>query len=99
MNLTEKDKQKIIQCINDDKPVPAIYKQKLFGNHDVEYVESTKDYKLIYKGKARKEDIIANTPAAPLQKIRSFNADHSFEDDCSNMLVFGDNLFALQPLF
>lgn len=99
MNLTEKDKQNIIRCIENDKPVPSVYKQKLFGNNSVEYVESTKDYKLVYKGKARKEDIIANTPAAPLQKIRSFNTDNAFDDDWSNMLIFGDNLLALKSLY
>lgn len=99
MNLTEKDKEKIIQCLNEDKPIPSLYKQKLFKNDDIEYVESTKDYKLVYKGKERKEDIIANTPAAPLQKMRSFNAENEFDEDWSNMLIFGDNLLALKAIY
>jgi len=99
MNLTEKDKEIIKKCLDEGKPLPSIYKQKLFSADDTEYVESTKDYKLVYKGKARKEDIIANTPAAPLQKIRSFNSDNSFEDDWSNMLIFGDNLLALKAIY
>jgi len=99
MNLTEKDKEIIKKCLDEGKPLPSIYKQKLFSADDTEYVESTKDYKLVYKGKARKEDIIANTPPAPLQKIRSFNSDNSFEDDWSNMLIFGDNLLALKAIY
>lgn len=99
MNLTEKDKEIIKKCLDEGKPIPSIYKQKLFNTDDTEFVEATKDYKLVYKGKARKEDIIANTPAAPLQKIRSFNSDNQFEDDWSNMLIFGDNLLALKTIY
>jgi len=99
MNLTEKDKNTIKKCLDEGKPIPSIYRQKLFNTEDTEFVEATKDYKLVYKGKARKEDIIANTPAAPLQKIRSFNSDNRFEDDWSNMLIFGDNLLALKAIY
>jgi len=99
MNLTEKDKEIIKKCLDKGNPIPSIYKQKLFNTDDTEFVEATKDYKLVYKGKARKEDIIANTPAAPLQKIRSFNSDNQFEDDWSNMLIFGDNLLALKAIY
>jgi site-specific DNA-methyltransferase (adenine-specific)/adenine-specific DNA-methyltransferase len=99
MNLTDKDKEIIKKCLDEGKPIPSIYKQKLFNTDDTEFVEATKDYKLVYKGKARKEDIIAKTPAAPLQKIRSFNSDNAFEDDWSNMLIFGDNLLALKAIY
>lgn len=74
MNLTEKDKEIIKKCLDEGKPIPSIYKQKLFNKDDTEFVEATKDYKLVYKGKARKEDIIANTPAAPLQKSEASTA-------------------------
>lgn len=99
MKLTEQEKQKIIELIKEGKPIPSIYKNKLFNDQDVEYIEATKDYKLVYKGKARKEDIIANTPAAPLQKIRTFNSENKFDDDWSNMLIFGDNLLALKAIY
>ncbi len=99
MNLTKKDKEIIKKCLDEGKSVPSIYKQKLFNTDETQFVEATKDYKLVYKGKARKEDIIANTPAAPLQKIRSFNSDNQFEDDWSNMLIFGDNLLALKAIY
>lgn len=99
MKLTEQEKQKIIELIKEGKSIPSIYKNKLFNEQDVEYIEATKDYKLVYKGKARKEDIIANTPAAPLQKIRTFNSENKFDDDWSNMLIFGDNLLALKAIY
>ena len=99
MKLTEQEKKKIIELIKAGKTLPAVYKSKLFDQDDTEFIEATKDYRLVYKGKARKEDIIAQTPAAPLQKIRSFNSDNPFEDDWRNMLVFGDNLLALKTLY
>jgi hypothetical protein len=71
--LTKQEKEKIIELINAGKPLPAVYKSKLFQKDDTEFIEATKDYKLVYKGKARKEDIIAQTPAAPFQLIRTFN--------------------------
>ena len=99
MKLTEREKKKIIELIEAGKTLPAVYKSKLFDRDDTEFIEATKDYRLVYKGKARKEDIIAQTPAAPFQKIRSFNSDNPFEDDWRNMLIFGDNLLALKTLY
>jgi len=97
--LSDNDKNRIIDLIKSGKPLPAYYKSKLFISEDVDFVETTKDYKLEYKGKARKEEITANTPVAPLQEIRSFNSDKKFEDGWSNMIIFGDNLLALKSLY
>jgi len=99
VKLTEQEKKKIIELIEAGKTLPAVYKSKLFDRDDTEFIEATKDYRLVYKGKARKEDIIAQTPAAPFQKIRSFCSDNSFDDDWRNMLIFGDNLLALKTLY
>lgn len=99
MKLTEQEKKKIIGLIEAGKTLPAVYKLKLFDRDDTEFIEATKDCRLVYKGKTRKEDIIAQTPAAPFQKISSFNSDNSFEDDWQNMLIFGDNLLTLKTLY
>ena len=99
MKLTEQEKRKIIELIEEGKTLPAVYKSKLFDRDDTEFIEATKDYRLVYKGKARKEDIIAQIPAAPFQKIRSFNSDNPFADEWRNMLIFGDNLLALKTLY
>ncbi len=99
MKLTEQEKKRIIELIEAGKTLPAVYKSKLFGQDDTEFIEATRDYRLVYKGKARKEDIIARTPAAPFQKIRSFISDNTFEDGWQNMLIFGDNLLALKTLY
>lgn len=99
VKLTKQEKKKIIELIEAGKSLPAFYKSKLFDLDNTEFIEATKDYKLVYKGKARKEDIIARTPVAPFQKIRSFNSDNPFEDGWRNMLIFGDNLLALKTLY
>lgn len=99
MSLTRQEKEKIIELINAGKPLPAAYKSKLFQKDDTEFIEATKDYRLVYKGKARKEDIIAQTPTAPFQLIRTFNSDNLFKDAWRNMLIFGDNLLALKTLY
>ncbi|MCH7974808.1 MAG: site-specific DNA-methyltransferase, partial [Bacteroidetes bacterium] len=99
MKLSEQEKQKLIELLKEGKTIPSFYKSKLFDSGDSEYVELTKDYKLIYKGKESREKIIANTPSAPLQKVRSFNSDNPFKDNWQNMLIFGDNLLALKAIY
>jgi site-specific DNA-methyltransferase (adenine-specific)/adenine-specific DNA-methyltransferase len=43
--------------------------------------------------------VIAETPAAPLQEMREFNTDNKFDDKWANMLIFGDNLYALKTIY
>ncbi len=54
-----------------------------------------REYELVYYGKEREEDILADTLAVPLQPVRTFGAG---PDGWRNMLVFGDNLQALKRL-
>ncbi len=97
--LTNKDREKIIELLQQGKSVPEIFKSRLFPSGDREYIELTKEYQLVYKGKKRKEDIIADTPEAPLQEVRSFNTENISEDGWRNMLIFGDNLMALKTIY
>lgn len=97
--LTSKDREKIVELLQQGKSIPEIYKSRLFSSDDKEYIELTKEYQLVYKGKKRKEDIIADTPEAPLQEARTFNADNPFPDGWRNMLIFGDNLMALKTIY
>lgn len=98
MPLTEEQKQRIIQSIEQGTPLSAHDKQLLFPD-DAEYVERTAVYELQYKGKKSEPDILSRTPAAPLQEMRSFNSDNPFEDDWRNLLIFGDNLLALKAIY
>lgn len=54
-----------------------------------------REYELVYHGKEREEDIIANTLAVPLQKVRTFGKNG---DGWHNMLIFGDNLQVMKSL-
>lgn len=76
MMLTEEQKRLLIGMIERGEPLPPEYRRLLFAQDGVELVERTGVYSLEYKGKAREQDILADTPAAPLQEIRDFNADH-----------------------
>ncbi|MCX6715621.1 MAG: site-specific DNA-methyltransferase [Candidatus Taylorbacteria bacterium] len=55
-----------------------------------------KEYELVYAGKERKEDIIAETMAVPLQEIKTFGKS---EDSWTNKLIFGDNLQILKEIY
>ncbi|WAC07859.1 MAG: site-specific DNA-methyltransferase [Thermodesulfobacteriota bacterium] len=54
-----------------------------------------REYELVYHGKDREEDIIADTLAVPLQPGRTFGLNGI---DWHNMLIFGDNLQAMKTL-
>lgn len=55
-----------------------------------------REYELTYYGKETKEQIIAQTYAAPLQEDRRFVGSNLSE--WTNMLIFGDNLQVLKSL-
>lgn len=54
-----------------------------------------REYELVYHGKEREEDIIANTLAVPLQKVRTFGKNGN---GWHNKLIFGDNLQVMKSL-
>lgn len=89
----------MIELIREGKPIPSAWKARLFDPVDQEFIEATKVYQLVYKGKTSKEEVIARTPTAPFQEVRDFNSDNSFPDGWRNMLIYGDNLLALKTLY
>jgi DNA modification methylase len=97
--ISDKEKDELIKLLNDKKPIPSHYKHKIFSKEGAEFVERTGIYKLEYKGKFKEQEILAGTLSAPLQKVRGFNSNNSFEDDWSNKLIFGDNLLALKAIY
>lgn len=54
-----------------------------------------REYELVYHGKGREEDIIADTLAVPLQAVRTFGTNGV---DWHNKLIFGDNLQVMKSL-
>jgi len=62
-----------------------------------------REYELVYHGKEREEDIIADTLAVPLQAVRTFGANGvdpspSSGDAWHDKLIFGDNLQVMKSL-
>ena len=54
-----------------------------------------REYELVYFGKEREEDVIADTMAVPLQPVRTFG---KVGDTWNNLLILGDNLQVLKRL-
>ena len=54
-----------------------------------------KEYELVYYGKEREENIIADTLGVPLQAVRMFGKN---DNSWQNMLIFGDNLQVMKTL-
>ena len=55
-----------------------------------------REYELVYHGKEREEDILADTLAVPLQAVRTFGQNGG--GVWHNMLIFGDNLQVMKSL-
>jgi len=87
--ITDQEIEKIAGLLKQGKPLPEDYKGTLF--------ETKKEYELVYADKEREEDILADTMAVPLQKIKTFRNGKN-GDGWTNMLIFGDNLQVLKTL-
>ncbi|MGC4045054.1 MAG: site-specific DNA-methyltransferase [Armatimonas sp.] len=70
--------------------VPLEYQRILFP-------PERREYELVYSGKEREADILADTMAVPLQPVRTFGASTD-PSDWRNLLIFGDNLQAMKTL-
>lgn len=92
--VNKHDIEFLIECLKNGKEVPTEYKYALFPTKQ-------KEYELVYSGKARKEDILADNEeakAVPLQVEKIFNGTKYplAAKDWHNLLVFGDNLQILK---
>lgn len=88
--MNDKTRDKIIKILEKGEDIPFSYKECLFPE------DSKREYELVYDGKERKEDILADTMSVPFQPIKKFGDVK--EGDWHNMLIFGDNLQALKHL-
>ncbi len=95
--LTQAEKKELVAAIEAGREIPAHWRARLFPEAAAT-VEIGKEYKLVYAGKAKREEILADTPAAPWQLVRRFCSERPFDDGWQNLLVFGDNLLALRGL-
>jgi adenine specific DNA methylase Mod len=95
--LNEYDIQFLIETLQKGELIPEDYKYKIFP-------VKQKEYELVYAGKMRKEDILANEDGVfpvPLQVEKVFNGEEYPTDnnEWRNMIVFGDNLQFLKTVY
>lgn len=95
--LTEHDRNELISLLQAGEPIPAHWRGKLFPG-GMQSIEIGKEYRLEYAGKMKREQVLAETPAAPWQLVRRFAEDRPHGDGWRNLLVWGDNLLALREL-
>lgn len=88
--LTKRQIEEINGYLAKSQALPEEYKNLLF--------ESKKEYELVYGGKEREEDIIAETMAVPLQPVKTLGKDGN-NNEWVNKLIFGDNLQVLKTLY
>ena len=85
LQLNEKEIKYIVEQLKKGEQLPEDLKYKLFP-------VKQKEYELVYGGKMRKEDILANEDGVfpvPLQVEKVFNGKReSFKDGWRNMIVF-----------
>ena len=86
--LNERDRERIIELLEKGEDLPLDYKHILFP-------PEKKEYELVYAGKEREEDILADTMAVPLQPIKTFGSNGK---GWTNKLIFGDNLQVIKSL-
>ena len=95
-NLSDREREFLIEKIQKGEGLPEDFKYKLFPTIQ-------KEYELVYAGKMRKEDILADedgVSAVPLQIEKNYNGEReSYEDGWRNMIVFGDNLQFLKTIY
>lgn len=86
--MTPEQRQQVIELLQAGEDLPPGWARVLFP-------PEKREYELVYHGKEREEDIIANTLAVPLQKVRTFGRNGV---EWHNQLIFGDNLQAMKSL-
>jgi DNA modification methylase len=96
-DLNKEDLEFIIDSLRKGKELPLEYKWVLFPTRQ-------KEYELIYAGKTRREDVLADNEeakAVPLQIDKIFNGKKypQFSPDWRNLLIFGDNLQILKTFY
>src|SRR5262249_20420974 len=94
--LTESDKNELLHFAETGGPLPEKWRRRLLGNRTIP--EIGKEYRLVYDGKMKREEVLAETPAAPWQLDREFCTERPHSDGWRNLLVWGDNLLALREL-
>lgn len=95
--MNDEFRQMVIETLRRGDNLPPEWARNLFP-------PEKREYELVYYGKEREEDIIADTMAVPLQPVSTFGTGSaalfasSGDDQWQNKLIFGDNLQVLKRL-
>lgn len=96
MKLTKHEIDDLIERLQKGESIPDDFKYKLFP-------VKQKEYELVYGGKMRREDILANEDGVipvPLQVEKIYNGHREqWKDGWRNIIAFGDNLQFLKTLY
>jgi DNA modification methylase len=96
MKLSKQEIEDLIDRLQKGEVLPDDYKYKLFPIKQ-------KEYELVYGGKMRREDILANEDGVfpvPLQVEKIFNGTREqWKEGWKNIIAFGDNLQFLKTLY
>jgi len=96
MSLSKHEIADIVERLQKGAILPDDYKYKLFP-------VKQKEYELVYGGKMRREDILANEDGVfpvPLQIEKIFNGQRKqWKDGWRNIIAFGDNLQFLKTIY
>lgn len=95
--LTDTEREQLQKLIESGKPLPEHWRLRLFPESR-QSMSVGKEYRLVYDGKLTREEVLAQTPAAPWQLEREFCKERPHGDKWRNLLVWGDNLLALREL-
>ena len=86
--MTPEQREDVVRLLQQGEELSPEWSRILFP-------PEKREYELVYHGKEREEDIIADTLAVPLQAVRTFGSNGV---DWQNKLIFGDNLQAMKTL-
>ncbi|MFZ3137319.1 MAG: site-specific DNA-methyltransferase [Thermodesulfovibrionales bacterium] len=90
--MTPEQREEIIRLLSKGEELSPEWARVIFP-------PEKREYELVYHGKEREEDILANTLAVPLQPVRTFGSNGSkMNGEWHNMLIFGDNLQVMKSL-
>lgn len=95
--LTNAEKAELSSLLDAGHPLPDKWRHRLFPGA-ANTAAYGKEYRLVYDGKLTREEVLAQTPAAPWQLERAFCEERPHADGWRNLLVWGDNLLALRGL-
>ena len=86
--MTPEQREELVRLLQKGAELSPAWSRILFP-------PEKRECELVYHGKEREEDILADTLAVPLQPVRTFG-DNGV--GWHNMLIFGDNLQAMKTL-